>query len=78
MVIEIFVSLKKIVEDNNLTRVKVLTNIWLTDGKQHSFPVKTPKDNYLPSDKARLEKDFKYETLNKKIRECRRMISFLP
>ena len=40
--------------------------MWLADGKQHSFPVKTPEDNYLPSAKARLEKDFEYENLNKK------------
>ena len=61
-----FCQFKKFVEDNELTRVKVLTNMWLADGEQHSFPVKTPEDNYLPSAKARLEKDFEYETLNKK------------
>ena len=59
-----FCQFKKFVEDNNLTRVKVFTNMWLTDSKQHSFPVKTPDDNYVSSAKARFEKDFKYETLN--------------
>ena len=57
---------KKFVEDQELTRVMVLTNMWLADGKQHSFPAKTPEDNYLPSAKARLEKDFEYESLNVK------------
>ena len=61
-----FSSVQKIVEDNELTRAKVLTNMRLADGEQHSFPVKTPEDNYLPSAKTRLEKDFKYKTLNKK------------
>ena len=61
-----FSSVQKFVEDNKLTRVKVLRIMWLADGEQHSFPVKTPEDNYLPSAKARLDKDFKYETLNKK------------
>ena len=40
--------------------------MWLDDGNQHSFPVKTPEDNYISSTKARLEKDFKYEEINKK------------
>ena len=40
--------------------------MWLFDGQQHSFLVKTPKENYLPSAKARLEKEFEYEALNKK------------
>ena len=40
--------------------------MWLNDGNQHSFPVKTPEDNYIPSTKAWLEKDFKYEEVNKK------------
>ena len=44
-----FLQFKKFVEDNELTRVKVLMNMWLADCKQHSFPVKTPEDNYLPS-----------------------------
>ena len=46
--------------------MKVLTNMWLSDGQQHSFPVKTPEDNYLPPAKARLEKEFEYEALNKR------------
>ena len=61
-----FCQFKKFVEDNDLTRVKVLTNMWLFDDQQDSFPVKAPEDNYLPSAKAQLEKEFKYETLNKK------------
>ena len=40
--------------------------MWLDDGKQHSFPVSTPVDNYIPSAKARLEKDFEYVEINKK------------
>ena len=40
--------------------------MWLDDGKQHSFPVSTPVDNYIPSAKSRLEKDFEYVELNKK------------
>ena len=32
-----FCQFKKIVYDNNLIRVKVLTNMWLDDGLQHSF-----------------------------------------
>ena len=46
--------------------MKVLTNMWLSNGQQHSFLVKTPEDNYLPSAKARLEKEFEYEALNKR------------
>ena len=72
-----FSSVQKVVEDNNLTRVKVLTNMWLADGEQHSFPVKNPKDNYLPSAKARLEKDFEYETLNKKNKAVQKPDLFL-
>ena len=44
----------------------MLTNMWLDDGNQHSFLVKTPEDNYIPSVKAQLEKDFEYEEVNKK------------
>ena len=40
--------------------------MWLNDGNWHSAPVKTPEDNHLPSAKARVEKDFEYEKLNKK------------
>ena len=40
--------------------------MWLNDSNQHSFPVKTPEVNYLPSAKAQLEKDFEYEEVNKK------------
>ena len=69
-----FRQFKKFVEDNELTRVKVLTNMWLADGEQHSFPVKTPEDNFLPSAKARLEKEFEYETLNKKNKELQKNI----
>ena len=61
-----FCQFRKFVNDNNLSRVKVLTNMWLDDGNQHSFPVKTPEDNYSPSAKARLEKDFEFEEINKK------------
>ncbi len=71
-----FHQFKKFVEDNDLTRVKILTNMWLADVKQHSFPVKTPEDNYLPSAKARLEKDFKYETLNNKNKDLQNMDVF--
>ena len=46
--------------------VEVLTNMWLDDGNQHSFPVNTLKDNYIPSAKAKLEKYFEYEQNNKK------------
>ena len=42
--------------------------MWLHDGKQHTFPVSTPEDNFEPSAKARLEKDFEYDKLNKKIK----------
>ena len=61
-----YCQFKKFVNDNNLIRVKVLTNIWLDYGNKHSFPVKTPEDNYIPSAKAQLEKDFEYEEVNKK------------
>ena len=61
-----YCQFKRFVNDNNLIRVNVLTNMWLDDGNQHPFPVKTPKDNYIPSTKTRLEKDFKYEEINKK------------
>jgi len=40
--------------------------MWLDDGFQHSFPVSTPVDNYVPSAKSQLEKDFEYEELNKR------------
>ena len=40
--------------------------MWLDDGNQHSFPVTIPEDNCIPSAKARLEKDFEYEEVNKK------------
>ncbi len=59
-----FCQFKKFVEYNDLIRVKILTNMWLADGKQHSFPVKTQKNNYLPSANAWIEKDVEYETLN--------------
>ena len=62
----IFLQFRKFVNDNNLIRVKVLTNLWLSDGNQHSFPIKTPEDNHIPSAKARLDKDFEFEELNKK------------
>ena len=61
-----FLQFRKFVNDNNLIYVKVLTDMWLSDGNQHSFPVKTPEDNHIPSAKARLEKDFEFEELNKK------------
>ena len=40
--------------------------MWLDDRNQHSFPVKTTEDNYIPSTKARLEKEFEYKEFNKK------------
>lgn len=61
-----FVSFKNFVNDNELTRLKVLTNMWLKDGNQHSFPVSTPEDNSLPSAKTRLDKDFEYEEQSEK------------
>jgi len=66
---ENYCQFQKFVNDNNLVRVKVLTNMWLQDGKQHAFPAKTPEDNITPSAKARLEKDLEYEKLNKKYEE---------
>ena len=57
---------KKFVTDNGMTRVKLLTNMWLQDGKQHSFPVSTPEDKYLPGVKAWLDKDLQYKELNRK------------
>ena len=36
----------------------------LQDGKQRTFSVKTPEDNFLPTAKAWLDKDFEYEKLN--------------
>ena len=62
----IFLQLRKFVNENNLVRVKVLTNMWLNDGNQHSFPVITLEDIHILSAKARLEKDFEFEELNKK------------
>ena len=62
---ENFRQFQKFVNNNNLVRVKVLTNMWLQDGEQHSFPAQTPEDNFIPSAKARLQKDFEYEKLNK-------------
>ena len=40
--------------------------MWLDDGTQHAFPMKTPEDNYIPFSKACLEKDFEYKEINKK------------
>ena len=56
-------------DDNNLKQVKVLTIMWLQDGKQHSFPTSTPRDNYLSSAKACLKKDFEYEEFNQKYKD---------
>ncbi len=39
---EKFCQFKKIINDNDLIRVNLLTNMLLDDGNQHSFPVKTP------------------------------------
>ncbi len=61
-----FCQFKKFVTDNGMTRVKLLTNMWLKDGKQHSFPVSTPEDKYLPGVKARLDKDLQFKELNSK------------
>ncbi len=66
---EKFCQFQKFVNDNDLTRVNELTNMWLQDGKQHSFPVTTPEDNTLPSAKVCLEKDFEYEELNWKYKD---------
>ena len=68
---ENFCQLKKFVNNNNLVRAKVLTNMWLQDGKNCAFPVKTSKDNFIPSAKARLEKNFEYEKLNKETNETK-------
>ena len=40
--------------------------MWLQDDNQHSFPIKAPEDNFLQGAKARLEKDFEFEEINKK------------
>ena len=52
-------------------RVKVLTNMWLQDGKQDAFPIMTPKDTFIPTAKVQLEKDFEYEKLNKETNETK-------
>lgn len=41
--------------------------MWLQDGKEHTFPAKTPEDNYPPGVRSRLDKDFECEELIKKI-----------
>ena len=51
----------------------MLTYILLKDGKYCAFPVQTPKDNFLSSAKARLDKDFEYKELNKNTRRRRRI-----
>ncbi len=61
---ENFCHFQKFANGNELTYVKVHTNMWLQDGNQHSFPVSTPEDKILPSAKAQLDKDFEYEELN--------------
>ena len=66
---ENFRQFQKFVNDNDLTRVKVLTNMWLQDVKQHSFPFSTPEENTLPSAKVCLDKDFEYEELNRKYKD---------
>ena len=66
---ENFCQFQKFVNDNNLVRVKLLSNMWIQDGKQHAFPVMNPEDNFIPSAKARLKKDFEYKKLNKETNE---------
>ena len=75
MVKQKFCQFEKFVNDNELTRIEILTNMWLSDDSQHSFPVKTPKHIYLPSAKIQLEKDFDYEELNRKNKDKNRIIS---
>ena len=62
-----FRQFKRVVNVLDLTRVKVLTNMWLQDGKEHTFPAKTPEDNHPPGVRSRLDKDFECEELIKKI-----------
>ena len=50
---------------------------WLHDGKQHTFPVSTPKDNFEHSAKTCLGKDFEYEELNKKYKDKREKNIFI-
>ena len=39
--------------------------MWLQNVKHHAFPIKTPEDNnFQPSAKTKLEKDFEYKQLN--------------
>ena len=57
-------------------QVKVLTNMWLQDEKQHAFPIMTPEDNFISSAKARLEKDFEYEKLNKETNKRMQKVIF--
>ena len=64
-----FCQFQKYINDNKLTRVKVLTNMWLQDGNQHPFPVSTSEDNTLPAAKAQPDKDFEYEELNWKFQD---------
>ena len=73
---EIFCQFQKFVNDNNLMQVKVLTNMWLQDEKQHAFPIMTPEDNFISSAKARLEKDFEYEKLNKETNKRMQKVIF--
>ena len=40
--------------------------MWLDDGNQHSFPVKSLEDNYIPSANVWLDKDIEYEVINNK------------
>ena len=65
---EKFCQFRKFVNDNNLTRVKILNNVGLQDDTQHSFPVKTSEDNFLPDAKEQLEKDFEFEELDQNIK----------
>ncbi len=49
---ENYCEFEKCVSKNYLEQVKVLTNMWLQDGKHHDFPIKTPEDNFISSTKA--------------------------
>ena len=62
----------------DLPRVKVLTNMWLQDGKEHSFSAKTPKDNHHPVVKSRIDKDFECEQLLNKSKWRKKRIFFHP
>ena len=73
-----FRQFKRVVNALDLPRVKVLTNMWLQDGKEDTFPAKTPEDNHPPGVRSRLDKDFECEELIKNPKPRKRRISFHP